>query len=64
MTDELNAFVSLYVQDVQEHPDAYKAAVRNNPEHAARVITNGLSRSEVGMLYRDLKRERRAVARR
>ena len=55
-------FVALYAQDVREFPSAYKEAVRNNPEHAARVIINGLSDREVMGLLRDLRNERRKVA--
>ncbi len=55
-------YVALFVQDVRENPEAYKASVASHPEAAAMRALFGLSDSEVAQMLRDLKAERRAVA--
>jgi hypothetical protein len=62
MTSNRARFIALYVRDVREYPETYKEAVQHNPEHAARVLIAGLDDDEIGVLLRDLRRERRAVA--
>lgn len=57
-------FVALFVLDVREQPDCYKSRVRDNPEDSARSIIDGLDCADLKTMLRDLKAERRAVARR
>lgn len=54
-------WIALYVQDVEEYPEHYKADVREAPAAAARAIAEGLDEDEIRQLIRDLKAERRAV---
>lgn len=55
-------YVALFVQDVREHPTAYKASVVAFPEAVAMRALFGLNADEVKQMTRDLKAERRAVA--
>ena len=56
-------FILLYACDVREHPEAYKQRVRAAPEDSAFELTEGLSQGECLQLLRDLRAERRLVAR-
>lgn len=54
-------FINLYLHDVAQSPDSYKASVRKNPrEHAARVI-DGLDRLDTKRMLNDLRAERREL---
>lgn len=56
-------YVALYALDVREFPTCYKSHVVADPEAAARGIIDGLEAKDVAGWIRDLKAERRAVAR-
>jgi hypothetical protein len=58
----LEAWITLYARDVRENPEAYKESVVAAPEGNARAIVEELSDREIRGFVRDLKGERRAIA--
>lgn len=55
-------WADLFVLDVSEYPEAYKPFVRNNPRDVARDMADGMTVAEVRQLTRELRAERRLVA--
>lgn len=55
-------FIALYALDIRENPEAYKRALLVDPETAAAEIIDGLDESDIAQLLRDLKAERRLIA--
>lgn len=55
-------FIALYVQDVQENPGAYKAHVVADPAGTAAQFLRELDEIDAAQLLRDLKAERRLIA--
>jgi len=51
-------FIDLFVQDVEEHPDAYKQMIREQPSLWAMRTIAGLQEGEVRFVLENLKAER------
>ena len=63
LTPAQRAYVVLFEQDVNNHPDAYKAEVRANPGKAAIRTIDGLDDEDVRQFTRDLRDEIKLVER-
>jgi hypothetical protein len=63
LTPAQREHIALFEQDVREHPGAYKAMVRDDPAGWALRTIEGLDDADVREFTRDLRAERKKVAR-